>query len=152
MLVTRAHFPDGAVDPSGSSNAQSDGGDLKFYSDSSLTNRLPCEVVQFAYDSSTGAGDAAIEVWVKVPSVSSAVDTVIYVTYHETDSQPSASATYGSEAVWDADFVGVWQLDQDPTGTVVDSTANGNDDFFGSMTSGDLGDGEAILFDESMTN
>jgi hypothetical protein len=142
VLVTRVHLDDEIVDPSGGNAAQTDGGDLKFYSDSALTNRIACEVVQFEHDSSTGADDAAIQVWVLVPSVSASVDTDFWVTYNETASQPAANATYGSQAVWAGNYAAVYHMEQDPSGSapqILDSTSNANHGTSaGSMTSGDL--------------
>jgi len=102
LLITRTELHDDVVDPSGSNNAQANGGDIRLSSDSAGTNQLPCEVVSFEHDTSTGADDAQIEVWVKVPSVSSSVDTDIYIWYNTSgsDTQPSVTDTYGRNAVW----------------------------------------------------
>jgi len=56
-------------------------------------------------------------------------------------------------ALWDSNYKGVWHMNEDPTGTIYDSTSNGNDlSSAGSMTSGDLVEGHigrAIDFDGS---
>lgn len=142
MLISRALLDDEVVDPSGSNEAQSDGGDLRFFSDAGTTQQ-PLEVVSFEHDSSTGADDAEVQLWGLVPSVSSVVGTTVYLGYGSGggDSQPAASDTYGSQNVWDSGFEGVWHLDEDPSGSapqILDSTANNNDGTSsGSMTSGD---------------
>lgn len=102
FLVTRDHLHDDVVDPSGSNAAQTDGGDIRFSSDSAGTTQLACEVVSFEHDTTTGAGDAEIQVWVKVPSVSSSVDTTIYIWFDTagTDTQPAVTDPYGRNAVW----------------------------------------------------
>jgi len=144
VLVTRAHLHDDVVDPSGSNAAQADGGDVRFSTDTAGTTQLACEVVQFAHDTSTGAGDAQVQIWVKVPSLSSSVDTVIYIWYKTagTDTQPAVTDTYGRNNVWDSNYLGVWHLEEDPSGSapqMTDSTGAGNDGTSGgTMTSGDL--------------
>lgn len=66
--------------------------------------------------------------------------------------EPAADSTYGSEAVWDSNYVGVWHMNDDPsTTTMKDSTENGYHlTSTGAMTSGDLVDsayGKGITFD-----
>lgn len=147
FLVTRDYLDDEVVDPSGSNAAQADGGDLKFYSDSALTNRIACEVVQFEHDSATGAGDAQIQIWVPLPSTSAVADTEVWFTYNEPsiDSQPARDALYGLESVWNSGFAAVWHMEQDPSGgasQITDSTANENHGTSsGSMTNGTVASG-----------
>jgi len=104
---------------------QSDGGDICFTSDSAGTTQLPVELVSI----DTGAKKA--EIWVAVPLTSS--DTTIYVWYQSnagTLTQPTASGTYGSQAVWTAvDSVGTWHLGETGSGSASDykdSSATGN--------------------------
>ena len=61
------------------------------------------------WDGSTGT----LVAWVRVPSLSAG--TVIYLYYG--DSQ-IASPTEARQAVWDADYVGVWHLKEDQNGAV----------------------------------
>ena len=86
--------------------------------------------------------------WTKVPSVSSAADTVIYLYFDGSveDNIENVGDT-GDEAaqeVWDEDFEAVWHMSQDPTGgagCMLDSTANErNGTPTGSMTAADLVD------------
>lgn len=134
----REAFPDEAVDPSGSNAARTDGGDLRTYQSSA---EIPREVVGFEHDGSTGSGDAAIEVWtlVDIDAVTGATITIEYGDGALTDY--ASTDTYGRNAVW-ADYVGVWHMAQDPSGSapqMVDSTGNGFDGTSsGSMVSGDL--------------
>ena len=63
--------------------------------------------------------------------------------------KPTPNSTYGSQVVWDTNYVGVWHLNNDPAGSPVglgvllDSTSNTNDgDSYGTMTSEGLIDGD----------
>jgi hypothetical protein len=96
--------------------------------------------------------------WVKIPTLSSGVDSDLYLYYDNL--HPDNSAYVGTvgetsaQNVWDNNFVGVWHMSQDPTGgagCIKDSTSNNNHGTpAGSMTSGDLVDGKigkALDFD-----
>lgn len=63
------------------------------------------------------------QVWVKIPTVSNATDTVIYFCY---ESGQDGSAYNSPADVWDSSYVGVWHLNNNST-TVLDSTSNDND-------------------------
>lgn len=95
----------------------SNGYDIAFYSDSGLTLALFWEIER--YDSSAGQFIA----WVKIPTLSHTVDTVIYVAY----SDPAIS-TFQSTAtsVWDTNFKLVQHLKDGTTLSVSDSTTNAN--------------------------
>jgi len=93
-------------------------------------------------------------------TLSSASTTVLYLYYDA--SQPDNDTYVGettespAQAVWDADFVGVWHMSQDPSGgagCIKDSTSNINHATpAGSMTADDLVDGQigkALDFDGS---
>ena len=98
------------------------------------------------------------QLWVKIPSLSSTVDTVVNLYY---DSAQADNTTYvgvtttvPAQNVWDAYFAAVYHMAQDPSGTapqILDSTANANHGTtYGTMTSADLVDGligKAINFD-----
>lgn len=96
--------------------------------------------------------------WVKVPTLSSGISSDVYLYYDNLRSDNSAYVgTVGETAaqnVWDNNFVGVWHMNQNPTGgsnCIKDSTSNTNNGTpGGSMTSGDLVDGKvgkALDFD-----
>lgn len=104
VLLTRGCFLNEVFDPSGSFRAQSDGGDIAFSSDFAGTTRLACHVVRFEQDSSSGAGDGKAEIYVKIPSISSASDTTFYVWYKasSTTAQPKVSSTYGQFSAYDS--------------------------------------------------
>ena len=102
VLLSRANFANEVCDPSSVYAARSDGGDLRFTSDSAGTTALPCHVVSFGLDSSTNAADATVEIYVKVSSISSASDTVIYCWYHAYAWQPFVSETNGQQNAYDS--------------------------------------------------
>jgi len=131
VLITRSELHNDVVDPSGSNEAQADGGDIRFSSDSAGTTQLACEVVEFEHDATTGAGDAVIQLWVKVASISSSVDTDVYIWYNTagTDSQPGVATTYGRNNTWDSAYEAVWHFGES-SGSAVDSTGNGYDGTF----------------------
>lgn len=149
LLCTVANLPSEMFDADGAAPAQNGGGDIRFSSDEDGDTRLACEVVSFVTDNNPANGTA--EIWVKVASVSSTVDTVVYVWYKTdaTDTQPAVTDTYGRNAVW-VNYDAVLHLGEDPSGSapqMTDSTGNGNDGTSaGTMTSGDsvavqIGDG-----------
>ncbi len=102
------------------------------------------------------------QLWVKVPEISSIVDTILYLYYDiskennnlfigETNSLPAQN-------VWDENFAAVYHMNQDPTGGILtDSTLNNNHaDAIGSnMTSNNLVDGcigKSIYFNKEDTS
>jgi len=92
------------------------GYDIGFYSDSALTTKLKWETER--YIATTGE----VVYWVKVPTVSTSVDTVIYMAYGD-----AAITTDQSDKVnvWDSGYKGVWHLPDGTTLTANDSTSNG---------------------------
>lgn len=82
------------------------------------TTELPREVV--FYNSSTDTG----ELHFKAPSLSSSTDTDFYIYYGNTSAtEPASDSTYGRNAVW-SDYKAVYHMQENPTGTVTDSTGN----------------------------
>lgn len=93
------------------------GYDLCFFSDSGATTLLTWAVE--AYDNTTGNFIA----WVKIPALSSSLDTTIYLFYGDpTINSPQSTGS----AVWDNNFKAVWHL-QTLGGNVFygDNTSNG---------------------------
>jgi len=64
--------------------------------------------------------------WVKVPSLSSTVDTDIYIYYGKAGVVVDPSST----STWDSNFVGVWHMDEAVASARDDSTSYGNDAAF----------------------
>ncbi len=105
--------------------AQSDGGDIRFSSDSLGVTQLPCEIVQFVQNAT--ASSAVVEIWVQA-SILTGTDVTIYIWYQAGGglSQPAANAAFGSQAVWDSHFKTVSHFGDGTTLSLADSTANAN--------------------------
>jgi type II secretory pathway pseudopilin PulG len=134
---------------------QSDGGDI-FFTSSDGTTKLDHEIEQ--YTASTGK----LVAWVKIDTLSSTVDSVIYMYYG--NSSPTIPDQWNIPGVWDTNFRLVNHMKDDPsvstdcaggvgTKESCDSTSNSNNgDSYGTMTTGDLvagNVGQAIDFDAS---
>jgi hypothetical protein len=107
------------------------------FSDSTQTIQLDHEIEK--YDSAAGE----LVAWVKVPTLSVTVDTVINLHFgHSSVCGPLENPT----GVWDSNYAAVWHLAEDPSGAApqgLDSTSNDNDGTSnGSMTTADLVDGK----------
>lgn len=126
VLFTEDNLPSEMFDADGSYPALSGGGDIRFSSDADGSTQLACEVVTFTTDNDPANGVA--EIYVKVPSVSSSVDTDIYVWYNKSgESQPAETDTYGKHNVWDSDYQLVMHMNDETTSTLLDSTSNSHD-------------------------
>lgn len=91
------------------------GFDVAFYSDSGLTTQLKHEVEK--YTATTGA----VVYWVKVPTLSYAADTVIYMAYGDSGiSTTQADPTN----VWNSGFDAVYHGGDGTTLSLLDSTVN----------------------------
>ncbi len=98
VLITLDHLDSTVVD-AGANSALNGGGDIRFSSDSAGVTQLACEVVEFVTNATPAS--RACEIWVKVPSVSTSIDTVIYIWYKKAaEVQPAVTTTYGRNAVW----------------------------------------------------
>lgn len=92
------------------------GYDIRPYSDSGLTSALTFELVY--YDASTGK----MEMHVKIPTVSSSSDTVIYLAFGN-----SALTTDGSStSTWNSNYKEVFHFKDGSSLSVNDSTVNAN--------------------------
>lgn len=125
VLLTKDSVPTEACDADGTSPAQDGGGDIRFTSDENGNTQLPLDVVRFHTDNDPA--NCVVEMYVKVPSISATTDTSIWMWYNTaaSDTQPSASSTYGSQNVWNSAFKGVWHL-AESSGNRYDVTANAN--------------------------
>jgi hypothetical protein len=126
-----------------SGKLQSDASDLLF-TDSNGT-KLAHEIESFTQNNTHGE----LIAWVKISELPSSDDTVISMYFGNSE----ISTQENPSAVWDGNYMGVWHLNDDPTGTIYDSTVKDNDGSSGgSMTSGDKVPakiGEGIDFDGS---
>lgn len=86
-----------------------------------------------SYNPATGQ----LAAWVKVPNVSSIIDTILYMYY----GSAGAVDQQNVNGTWDSNYMAVWHLSEDPSGAppqMQDSTVNNNDGTsMGGMTSGD---------------
>jgi hypothetical protein len=116
------------------------GYDIQFFSDSSLTTRIPAE--RESYNAATGA----VVFWVK-KTVLTGSDVTIYMAYGDSgiSTDPNSDGTYGATSVWDSNYKGVWHL---PNGTALsanDSTSGSHNATTNTMTAGaGLIDGGAV--------
>ena len=121
------------------------GYDIKFYNADEDT-QLKHE--RESFDNSIGT----LRAWVKIPSLSSTSDTLLYM-YYEYPSESSDQAD--PENVWDANFTAVYHMNDKTTSTVVDSTSNGRDGIKGAAnqpletTSGKIGNAQDYETDGS---
>lgn len=95
------------------------GYDLRFTSNDGTT------LLSYERESWTGGGgtSATANIWVKIPSISATVDTDIYMYYGNSSATDGQSAT----SVWDANYKGVWHMNNNAANTTVsDSTSNAN--------------------------
>jgi len=99
------------MDADGGKAALSGGGDLVFSSDSAGSTRLACDVQQFVTDNNPA--NALVEVYVKIPSVPTASNTVFYMWWgNAAASQPARNASYGMEATWNSSYKAVYHLSE----------------------------------------
>ncbi len=122
VLINEDCLPSAMLDADGATPAANGGGGVRFSVDAIGDSRLPIEVISFVTDNDPANGTA--EIWVKVPSISSADDVVIYVWWGGGGAQPAEGDEYGSEQVWDPNYASVYHLED---ATIKDSTANDND-------------------------
>jgi hypothetical protein len=102
------------VDADLASKAQPEGDDIAFADNYGY--KLDHEIEYFS--STTGK----LVAWVRIPSLSSTIDTTIYMYY----GNPTASNQQNVAAVWDTNFLAVHHLDE-TSGTCYDSTTNHKD-------------------------
>jgi len=102
------------VDSDLQANVQADGDDIFFTSDDKIT-KLNHEIEE--YDNS----DGTLVAWVNIPSLSSSVDTEIYMYFGNS----LASNQENAQNVWDDDYIMIQHLNE-TSGTHIDSTQYGN--------------------------
>jgi len=98
------------------------GYDIRF-TDSGGTTLLPYERESFSVTS----GQATANFWVKVPTITTASATTVYIYYGNSSQAGSDWTASGTptqaQNVWDTNYKGVWHL---ASTSVTDSTQNGN--------------------------
>lgn len=119
-----SNLPQSMFDTTGTP-ANSDGSDVRFTSDSLGEKQMPFEIVSFG--TSATPSSVRAEIYVKLTSISSAVNTVFYVWWGNTSATAYATtAVYGRNAVW-SDSVWVLHLNESSGTTATDSTGNSHD-------------------------
>ena len=122
------------------SSALANGNDILFTS-ADGTTKLDHEIENFT------VSNGKLIAWVRIPSLTSTVDTDLYMYFNNSGSSNQQNAT----GVWDATYVAVYHMSQSPAGTVYDSTSNRlNLTSSGGMGSGNLVSGQignGIYFD-----
>ena len=99
-------------------SARNDGFDISFTSSNGIT-QLSHEIEDF------NGGTGELQAWVNIPNLSSSVNTDIYMYY----GNPTATNQEDPDGVWDANYMGVWHLNEIGTGALFeyrDSTDNAN--------------------------
>jgi len=116
VLVTNVMLDNEVWNSSSAYHALSSGCDLRFSDDVDGNNELPLEVVSFDLDDADGS-----EIWVRV-NLTNATDKTIWVWYDNGGASCyNRSDTYGSENVWNDDYIFVSH------NAFNDSTSNGYD-------------------------
>ncbi|MHA2197337.1 MAG: DUF2341 domain-containing protein [Promethearchaeota archaeon] len=109
-------------------NVQSNGNDIAF---SDGTDWLDHEIE--VYNQNYNNTHAKFVAWVRIPSLSTTVDTVIYMYYCNSTMGVRENPT----GVWSSNYQGVWHMKEDPSGSapqILDSTSNNRDcTSYGSM-------------------
>jgi len=93
------------------SHAQTNANDILF-TDSTGINKLSHEIEE--YDNTTGK----LVAWVKIPTLSSSVDTTIYMYY----GNASAPNQQNPTDVWSNGYIGVWHMKEENGTVIYDST------------------------------
>ncbi|MGI8549039.1 MAG: DUF2341 domain-containing protein, partial [Gemmatimonadaceae bacterium] len=99
------------------------GYDIVFTADSAGTVSLDYEIA--SYNATTGA----LLAWVRIPTLSVSVDTVIYAFYGNSS---VTTATAYPAGVWDPNFIAVYHFGDGATLSAQDSTGNANHGLIGS--------------------
>jgi len=107
--------PDLRTTGNGGDVTSSSGFDVEFSSDEAGDTDLSHEVVR--YNATTGE----VIIWVKIPTLSHNSNTVIYMHYGNSS---VTTSTADASGLWTG-YTGVWHM-QESTGSLVDSTGNGN--------------------------
>ncbi len=111
-------------------HAQPDGDDIAFSISGDWLNH---EIELF--DQSYSSTQAQLVAWVQIPYLSTSKNTT-FTMYYGNSTMTSQENPSG---VWNSNYVGVWHLNENPGGTVYDSTSYNNDGTtLGSMDTSDL--------------
>ncbi|MFW9897627.1 MAG: DUF2341 domain-containing protein, partial [Candidatus Thorarchaeota archaeon] len=111
-------------------HSQPDGDDIAFSMGGDWLNH---EIELF--DQSYSGTQAQLIAWVNIPFLSTSTNTTITMYYGNS----TMTSQQNPSSVWNSNYVGIWHLNDNPGGTVYDSTSYNNDGYTtGSMSSSDL--------------
>jgi hypothetical protein len=108
------------------SDARSDGYDIIF-TDSTNESKLCHEIENYT------SGSGKLTAWIKIPRLSSSVDTTIYMYYGDSS---IGSPTENSPGVWENNYLSVWHLTEQGDGTTDEYDGSTVNDFDGRGGSG----------------
>lgn len=116
-----SNIPSDPLITGGAKAAKSDGSDVRFTTDVNGQNEIPFEIVQWTQNAA--AASARAELYVKIASLSSSVDNVIYMWWGNTAASAYAVGdTYGRNNVWTNNYIWVSHCNENAGSTQVDST------------------------------
>lgn len=124
VLVSITNDPDIGLD------AQSSGYDIRF-TESDGQTLLNYEREFFSITD----GICSANFWVKIPTLSSTDDTIIYIYYGDSDALDGQNAS----AVWDSNYTNVYHLSNGTSLSTNDSTINNNSTVSGNMPTASAG-------------
>jgi hypothetical protein len=137
-VITKANLPTSALD-TGSLSCLNGGGDWRFSTDINGANQLPLELKPANCVTSATPSNTKFIGYVRFPTYASGTRSVYAFWNKAGESQPAASAAFGSEDVWQ-DNESVWHLDDltDSAGNATSLTTVGTP----STVDGVVGDGK----------
>ena len=113
--------------------AQADAGDILFMDETGVAKKIYHDIE--SYNQASGS----LISWINLPNLSSNENTTFYLYY----GNPECANQQRPEKTWNTNFKAVWHLNNNPTGTILDSTLNHNyGTSHGGMTQSDLIDGK----------
>lgn len=125
------------MDSNGPYPAVNGGADLRFSSDEYGNTELAFEIVSFVTD--TNSASALAEIWVKLPSVSSASNTTFWMWWGNTGATAyGITDTYGRNNVWTDSYTSVHHF-QESSGAPVDSVGARTSTIVATVTQGATG-------------
>jgi len=127
LVLTESKLPAEMIDSDNANAEQDGGGAIRASSDSAGATQLPLHVR--AFHPTPGGTGAYADIAVKIPTVTDASPTIIYIWYKKAgEVQPAVGSTYGQYNAYDANYEAVYSLNQDPgpggAGEILDATSN----------------------------
>jgi len=115
-LLTEVNLPSEMFDADGQYPALNGGGDIRCSTDSAGATEIARHIVSFVTDNNPALGTA--QIWVNIPSLSSSVDTDIYVWYNNPSAtEPAVDSAYGQYNTYNSNVKASWHLEESGNGT-----------------------------------